>query len=113
MSAFGAVTTLTTGAATLNGTSGYNFFFLQNNDTNKLTATFKDASANVLGQIVLEPAPAAGRGGGYIDSVGFPMFLDAVGGSVVLAGTGSGQFSSGASKLVPTVIFSSNIAQGR
>lgn len=100
---FGALTALSAGAATLQKQSGQQFFYIQNNDTNPITATFKDASSTTLGQIVLNPASASGRGGQYIDSISFPMFSDST--TVVLAGTGSGQFSSGASKTAPTQIY--------
>lgn len=102
MSAFGSITSLTAGTATLAKTAGQQFFYVQNNAVTPLTLSFKDAASATLGQIVLNPAGVAGNAGDYLDSVSFPMFLDAV--SVVLTGTGTGQFSSGASSRPPTYI---------
>lgn len=105
MAAFGSVTALTAGAATLNGSTGQQYFWVQNNDAQPITLTFKNAGGSTLGQWVLNPATVAGRAGDTLDSVSMPAFLDAaIGGSVVLAGTGTGQFSSGASTRVPTII---------
>lgn len=100
---FGALTTLTSGAATLAAQSGQQFFYVQNTDTNPLTLTFKDTGGSTLGQIKLAPEGIAGPSGGYVDSISYPMFLDAA--TVVLAGTGSGTFTSGASKTAPTQIY--------
>lgn len=102
MSAFGSITALTAGAATLNATSGQVYFWVGNSDTNPLKLTFKDSAGNTLGQWILNPAPFVGQRGDVLDSMDMPSFIDAaVNGSVVLAGTGTGTFFSGASTREP------------
>ncbi len=103
MAAFGSTTVLSSGTLTLASTSGQQWFFIQNQDTAPLTVQFKSGST-VLGQIILEPATATGRAGGYLDSVSYPIFLDSD--SVVLTSTiAANQIGSGASKRIPTYIF--------
>lgn len=102
MSAYGSITALSGGTATLNASQGQQSWWIQNNDTALMTATFKDSGANVLGQFVLAVAPGAGQAGGLITSHDFPVFLDvAAGGSVVLTGGATAPFSSGASTRLP------------
>ena len=105
MSAFGSITALTAGAATLNATAGQTYFWIGNSATTVLTLTFKDAAGNTLGQWPLNPAAVAGQRGDSLDSVSMPAFLDAaINGSVALSGTGTGAFFSGASMREPTRI---------
>lgn len=106
MSAYGSITALSGGTATLNASDGQQYWWIQNNDTALMTATFKDSGANVLGQIVLAVAPGAGQAGGQISSKDYPTFFDvAKGGSVVLSSTNAtAPFSSGASVHVPRTV---------
>ncbi len=104
MSAFGSITALTAGAATLNATAGQTYFYVGNSGITVLTLTFKDASGATLGQYPLNPAPAAGQRGDVLDSISCPIFLDAALGSIALAGTGTATFFSGASSRPPTTM---------
>lgn len=100
---FGGANALSGGTLTLTTRSGYSFYYFQNTASNPMTLTFQDGAAATLGDLNLNPASAAGRAGQYVDSVSFPMFLDAV--TVLVTGTGSDTFRSGASKQAPTRMF--------
>lgn len=100
MAAFGSVTALTGGTATLDraaNQSGYQF--VQNCDIAPLLVEFL-AGGNVIGQVTLAAAASAGAPGGYLDSVNCPMFR--AGGQVRLTSTvATGKIGSGACALPP------------
>jgi hypothetical protein len=103
-SGFGSITNLTAGTAILTKAARQVFFYVQNNDpASPLLVTFKDGSGTILAQVELERSPSTGGGGGYVDSINFPLFFDAT--SVVLtSSTSTAQISSGASTKVPSFI---------
>jgi type VI protein secretion system component Hcp len=99
--AYGTLTALVAGTATLTKTNGAKFYFVVNLDTAPLLLQFM-ANGSQIGQVALSAATAAGAPGGYLDSVLFPLFMDAS--SVVLTSTVSAaQVGCGFSRFPPTV----------
>lgn len=99
MAAYGSITNLVGGVATLSRPANPQFMFILNEDTSPLTLTF-NLGASTLGSLVLSAATVTGAPGGYLDSILFPLFMEAD--SISLASTVStGQFGSGASTFQP------------
>ena len=100
--AYGTLTTLVSGTATLTKTDGAKFYFIVNMDTAPLLLSFKDQNSAQIGLISLSAATATDAPGGYLDSDGFPLFMDAA--SIVLTSTVSaGHLGCGFSRFSPTV----------
>lgn len=100
MAAYGTTINLVSGTITLPRPSTANFLFILNEDAAPMTVSFQNGST-VLGTLTLSAATATGAPGGYIDSIGFPLFFD--GDSVVLTSTvTTAQFGSGQSSKQPT-----------
>ena len=99
MSAYGTLTALTGGKATLPPNSSARFYFIINQDTAPLLLQFMIGQTQI-GQIALSAAPATGAPGGYLDSINFPLFMQAT--SVILTSTiPAAQIGCGYSILAP------------
>lgn len=79
------------------------FWFVQNQSTSPLKATFLGQNWGVMSSIVLAAAAYDGAPGGYLDSIGFPYFDEQ---GVLLSSTDlNAPFGSGASPYGPPTNF--------
>lgn len=83
--AYGTLTALTAGTATLTRLTGSQFMYVENMDIAPLLLSFKNQAGAQIGLMSLSAASAQDEAGGYLDSVDFPLFFDAA--SIVLSST--------------------------
>lgn len=99
MASYGAATALVSGTLSLVRDNNAKWCSIQNQDVTPMLVTFTKAGAT-LGQVALSAATAQGAPGGYIDSLGYPVLLDADT-AVLTSTTTTAQFGSAQSLTEP------------